>query len=50
MWGTISNISAIVTCLTFLLYLSGRIWVVYKNRYTFYEEFDVIPYDSNLDI
>ena len=50
MWGTISNISAIVTCLTFLLYLSGRIWAVYKNRYTFYEEFDVIPYDSNVDI
>lgn len=50
MWGTISNISAIVTCLTFLLYLSGRIWVVYKNRYTLYEEFDVIPYDSNVDI
>lgn len=50
MWGTISNISAIVTCLTFLLYLSGRIWVVYKNRYTLYEEFDVIPYNSNVDI
>ncbi len=50
MWDVISNISAIVTCLTFLLYLSGRIWVVYKNRHTLYEQFDVIPYDSSVDI
>ncbi len=50
MWDVISNISAIVTCLTFLLYLSGRIWVVYKNRYTLYEQFDVIPYDSSVNI
>lgn len=50
MWEIISNISAIVTCLTFLLYLSGRIWVVYKNRYTLYEDFEVIPYGSNADI
>ena len=46
MWGIISNISAIVTCVTFILYLAGHIWVVVKNKYTLYEKLTVLPYDS----
>lgn len=50
MWGIISNISAIVTCVTFILYLAGHIWVVVKNKYTLYEKLTVLPYDSKIDI
>ncbi len=47
MWQTISNISAIVTCVAFLLYLAGHIWAVLKNRDTLYEKFSVLPYDPD---
>lgn len=50
MWQIISNISSIVTCVAFILYLIGHIWVVLKNRYTIYEKFTVISYDSGIDI
>lgn len=50
MWGIISNISAIVTCVAFILYLAGHIWVVVKNKYTLYEKLTVLPYDSKIDI
>lgn len=32
MWSIISNISSIVTCIAFLLYLAGHIWIVIKNK------------------
>ena len=50
MWNTISNISSIVTCVAFLLYLAGHFWVVLKSRHTVYEKFTVIPYGSETDI
>ena len=50
MWSIISNISSIVTCIAFLLYLAGHIWIVIKNKDNIYEKFSVIPYDSNIDI
>ncbi len=50
MWTVISNISSIVTCIAFLLYLIGHIWVVLKSKHTIYEKFTVIPYDSSIDI
>lgn len=50
MWSIISNVSSIVTCVAFILYLVGHIWVVLKNKHTIYEKFTVVPYDSNIDI
>lgn len=50
MWQVISNISSIVTCFLFLLYLVGHTWVVLKNRRTIYEKFTIIPYESKIDI
>ena len=50
MWQTISNISSIVTCLAFLLYLAGHIWVIIKNRHIIYEKFTVIPFDEEKEI
>ena len=50
MLGIISNISSIVTCVAFLLYLAGHIWVVVKNKHTIYEKITVLPYDSKIDI
>ena len=50
MWQIISNISSIVTCLAFLLYLAGHAWVVIKNKHTLYEKLSVIPFDSKFDI
>lgn len=50
MWNIISNVSSIVTCVAFLLYLAGHIWVVIKNRYNIYEKFSVVPLDSKTDI
>ena len=34
----ISNISSIVTCIAFLLYLAGHIWIVIKNKDNIYEK------------
>ncbi len=50
MWSIISNISSIVTGITFLLYIAGRIWVLFKNKHTLYEKLTVLPYDSKIDI
>ena len=38
MWSIISNISSIVTCIAFLLYLAGHIWIVIKNKDNIYEK------------
>lgn len=50
MWDTISNIASIVTCLAFLMYLAGHIWTVIKSKDNIYENFSVVPYDSEIDI
>lgn len=50
MWNVISNVSSIVTCVAFLLYLAGHIWIVVKNRHALYEKLTVLPFDSKLDI
>lgn len=39
MWSIISNISSIVTCIAFLLYLAGHIWIVIKNKDNIYEKY-----------
>lgn len=49
MWNIISNVASIVTCIAFLLYLIGHIWVVAKNRYTIYERLLVLPFDSEIE-
>lgn len=38
MWSIISNISSIVTCIAFLLYLAGHIWIVIKNKDNIYNK------------
>ena len=50
MWHIISNASSIITCVAFIFYLIGHMWVVCKNKHTIYEKFIVIPYDSGIDI
>lgn len=50
MWDIISNISSIVTCIAFILYLSGHVWVVLKNKYTLYEKIAILPFNSKIDI
>lgn len=50
MWQIISNVSSIVTCVAFILYLVGHIWVVLKNRNNIYEKLTVVPYNSTIDI
>lgn len=50
MWEIISNISSIVTCVAFLLYLAGHIWVVLKNKHNIYEKFSLILFDDDTDI
>lgn len=50
MWCIISNVASIVTCIAFLLYLAGHIWVIIKNKDTIYEKLTVIPFDSKIDI
>ena len=49
-WDIISNISSIVTCVAFLLYIAGHIWVIIKNKNTIYEKLTVLPYDSKIEI
>ena len=50
MWQCISNISSIVTCFLFLLYLIGHIWKIIDSRNTIYEAFNIYPYDSSIGI
>ena len=50
MWNIISNVASIVTCVAFLLYLAGHIWVVLKSRHTLYEKLTVLPFESQEDM
>ena len=50
MWQIISNISSIVTCTLFVLYVIGHIWKVIVTKNTRYEKFKVVPYNSDFDI
>lgn len=50
MWQIISNVSSIVTCLLFVLYVIGHIWKVIVTKNMRYEKFKVLPYDSSIDI
>ena len=50
MWTIISNISSIVTCVAFMLYLIGHIWVIIKNRNNIYEKFSIIPLEYEINI
>ena len=47
MWQTISNISAIVTCFLFILYIVGHIWKVIVTRQTKYEKFEVQRFEND---
>lgn len=47
MWQTISNISAIVTCFLFVLYIVGHIWKVIVTRQTKYEKFEVQRFEND---
>ena len=44
---TISNISAIVTCILFILYIIGRIWKAVVTMQSKYEKFQVQPLETN---
>ena len=48
MWNIISNVASIVTCVAFLLYLAGHIWVVLKSRHTFESQEDMEDEDNVL--
>lgn len=50
MWQIISNISSIITCTLFILYVIGHIWKVFVTKNTRYEKFKVIPFNSDFDI
>lgn len=50
MWQIVSNISSIVTCILFVLYVIGHIWKVFVTKNTRYEIFKVLPYNSDFDI
>ena len=49
MWQMISNISAIVTCFTFVLYLIGRILKTIASRDMIFERFEVVPFSNDSD-
>ena len=50
MWQIVSNISSIVTCTLFVLYVIGHIWKVFVTKNIRYEKFKIVPYDSDFDI
>lgn len=50
MWQIISNISSIITCTPFILYVIGHIWKVFCNQNTRYEKFKVVPFNPDFDI
>lgn len=39
MWSIVSNISSIVTCILFILYIVGHIWKIYVTKNLRYEKF-----------
>lgn len=45
----IANIASVVTCVSFSLYLAGRIWIAIKNICTSYERFAVLPFDCDME-
>ncbi len=49
MWQIISNVSSIVTCLLFVLYIVGHIWKVIVTKDTRYEKFKILPFDTGFD-
>lgn len=46
MWQTVSNVSILITCITFLLYIVGRVWKIFASKDMIFEKFEVIPYDG----
>lgn len=50
MWQIISNISSIITCFLFLVFIFGRIWKISVTNFIKYENFKVIPYSSDINI
>lgn len=44
-WPLISNISAIVTCTAFILYLIGHIWSIHISKNKIFEKFEFINED-----
>ncbi len=46
MWQTISNVSAVVTCFLFILYIIGHIWKVIITRQTRFEKFQIQRFES----
>lgn len=43
----IGDISSVITLISFILYLIGRLWIVIKNRKIRYEYFKVNNYDGS---
>lgn len=50
MWDIISNVSSIITCALFVLYVIGHVWKVIVTKNTRYEKFKVVPYNSDFNI
>lgn len=47
MWEVVSNISSIITCILFILYIIGRIWKIFVTKNLKYEKF--IRTDTNTE-
>lgn len=43
----IGDISSVITLISFILYLIGRLWIVKKNKKIRYEDFKVKNYDGS---
>ena len=41
MWQMISNISAVVTCFLFVLYIIGHVWKISNSKHLLYEKFQI---------
>lgn len=50
MWSIVANISSIVTCFLFVLYIIGHIWKAVVTRHTKYEKFEIQELTKNEDI
>lgn len=50
MWSTVGNISAIVTCFLFILYIIGHIWKAFITRHTKFEKFQIQELNENDDL
>lgn len=49
MWQIVSNVSSVVTCVLFLLYIVGHIWKVFASKSMLFEKFEMLPFEAEVD-